>query len=248
MFSTTTIIVDSPPLLQIEDAHGGIALQNLELEVLAGNDAILSQHVLNRLARQLGVVVLLAEVAEPDVLQALSHVLGHSCGTVGIAEVTVLAENACLEIGGIGSVLEHLDVVVGLDDQIVGLADEGFHRIGDAAGIGDEAEVDIVDTDHEADVLAGVMRHGERGNVETAQREGLASNNLFLHRRVELALNTVVAIDALMNKLGGIDGQVVFVADAANRLDVVGVVVGNKHIANLTKAETIVGKLFLQCA
>ena len=218
------------------------------MEILAGDDAILTQNGLNCFACQFRMVVLLAEMTEPHVLQPFAHVLGYGLGAVGVAEVAVLTQDAAFEIGGVRSVLQHLDVVVGLDDQVVGLRDEGLHLVGNGSSIGDDAEVHAVGLNHIANVLAGIVRHGERCDVEASQREGFAGHNLLLHRRVELALHAIVTVYALVDKFGGVYGKMIFVADAAHRLDVVGVVVSDQDIANLTKAETIVGKLFLQCS
>ena len=51
-----------------------------------------------------------------------------------------------------------------------------------------------------------------------------------------------------MNGLGGIDGQMEVVADAANALDMVGVVVCDEQMMNLRKAQPIVPEIFLQRA
>jgi hypothetical protein len=58
--------------------------------------------------------------------------------------------------------------------------------------------------------------------------------------------DTVVVDDALVDFLGGIDGKVALVTDAADGLDVVGMVVGNQHMVNRTKAKAIVAKLLLE--
>jgi hypothetical protein len=58
-------------------------------------------------------------------------------------------------------------------------------------------------------------------------------------------LHAVVAVDTLVNLSRGVDGEVILVADASHRLDVVGVVVGNEHMMNRTKAKTKVPELLL---
>lgn len=56
-------------LIEYVDFGWCAAFENIELEVLAGNDAILSEFRLNRLSCQLRVVVLFREMCQPYVLE-----------------------------------------------------------------------------------------------------------------------------------------------------------------------------------
>ena len=62
----------------------------------------------------------------------------------------------------------------------------------------------------------------------------------------DLTLYAVVAVDALMYDGCGIDWQVVFMADAAYRLDVVCMVVGNQYVMHLRQTESEVTEILLQ--
>ena len=61
-------------------------------------------------------VVLFAEVTEPDVFQVLTHVLGDGLATRTVGEVACGGENALFEELGIGTAHNHFFIVVGLDD------------------------------------------------------------------------------------------------------------------------------------
>jgi hypothetical protein len=85
----------------------------------------------------------------------------------------------------------------------------------------------------------------ERRNVKAPQRKRFTRSNLLLHRRVELPLHAVVAVYALMDKLCGVDGQMVFMTNTSHRLDVVSMIVSNEYITNRTKAKSKVREIFL---
>jgi hypothetical protein len=82
--------------------------------------------------------------------------------------------------------------------------------------------------------------------VEAAQLHRFARHDVSFHLSRQFAGYAVVAVNAVMYVFRGVDRQVVFMADAADRLDVVGVVVGNKHIMNGTQAEAVVPEMLLQ--
>ena len=60
-------------LLQIKNACWRIALQHPKIQISTHHDAITAKNALYRLTSQFGMVVLLAQMAQPDMLQ-LQHV------------------------------------------------------------------------------------------------------------------------------------------------------------------------------
>lgn len=235
-------------LRQLVDAGRRLALEHLELEVLSGDDAIVAQYGLDGLTRQFGVVVLLAEVAQPDVADAGLDVLGDGDAAVTVAQVAGAALYAVLQVLRVRALQEHLDIVVGLDDEIVGTRDVGSHLGRDRARVGDDAEGDAAGLDLVADVLGGIVGHEEGRDAEGAQLQRLSGCDEALHVGRQLACDAIVAADAFVYVLGGIDRQVELVADASHRLDVVGVVVSDEHMMNGTQAEAKVSELLLEHA
>jgi len=63
-----------------------------------------------------------------------------------------------------------------------------------------------------------------------------------------LGPDAIVVVQALVNTLGGIDGNLKFLAETAGRLDVVGVVMGYNNILYIAEPETVVVEVLLECA
>ena len=53
-----------------------LSLQHFEFEVLSGYDAFASQNLLHGLSRQFGMIVLLTEMAEPDMAKDWCGIIG----------------------------------------------------------------------------------------------------------------------------------------------------------------------------
>ena len=216
------------------------------MQVLADNDAEGTENGLNGLAGQLGVVVLLGEVAEPYMTQMLTHVVGDSLATKRVVQMTAAGDDAGLQVLRIRTVHEHLHIVVCFDDEIVCPADAKGYLVGDMSHIGDDAEHYIAGNDFISYVVTTVVRH----------REGCHRKGPYLqcHARLDIAAQigshllgyTVVAIDALVNDAGGIDGQVLVVAETAYGLDMVSMIVGDEYVVNAGEAQAVVPEVLLQ--
>ena len=233
-------------LLQLVGACGDGALEHLQLQVGTGHDAVAAQHTVDGLARQFGVVVLLAQVAQPDVLQLLAHVLGDGRAAVAVVQVSRAGEDAVLEELWIGSLLHHLDVVVGLDDEVACSADELFHLVRHVPCIGDDADVGACGFDEVAYVVAAVVRHTEGRHAELANLQRLPLLQQPRHVGRQLLGDAVVVVDALVHLAGGIDGHVVVCTERADALDVVGMVVGDEDVVHLLQADTVLATVLLE--
>jgi len=138
--------------------------------------------------------------------------------------------------------------VVGFYYQVVRLVYKWQHVGCDGAGIGDDAEIDALNVDEEAHVLAGVVGYAERRDVEGAKREGFAGGYVSPHVCRQFALYAVVAVNAIVNGGGGVYGKMEFVADAAYGFDVVSVVVSDEDVVDVAKGESEVAKVFFECS
>ena len=160
--------------------------------------------------------------------------------------MAVAAGDATLEMFGIGTRLEHLLVMVGLDDQIVGIGDEGLHAVGHAACIGDDAEGGVVGHDLKTDTLSAVMRNAEGSDREVAQRDGLVLLQQMLKVEGDFFRYTVVLDDALVYLGCGVDGQMEVAAEIAHRFHMIGMVVGDHDMMDAGKGKAIVSEVFFQ--
>ena len=127
-------------LLKFKNPCRRLSFQYLEHEVFSCHDTAVAKNGLYGFPCQFGMVVFFTEMAQPHVSQARCGVLHKGFSALSVAEVSTGSEDAASEIVRIRSVFEHLLVVVGLHDEIVGLVDKWLYLVGDNAHIGDYAE------------------------------------------------------------------------------------------------------------
>ena len=138
---------------------------------LAGYDAFAAQNLLHGFACQLRMVVLLAEMTEPDVMKFRCSIIGKRLATIVVAQMTVISQNAILQILGIMTLLEHLYTMVRLEHKIVGTADKVVHLFSNMPHIGDETEVYTTALHEIANIVGTVVGYTERSNLKLAQCE-----------------------------------------------------------------------------
>ena len=220
--------------------------QHFEFEVLAGYDALASENLLHGFSCQLGMIVFLAEMAEPYMAEIGRGIICKRLSARHIAQMTVGTQDAFLEILRIRPLLEHLLAVVRFYHQIVGATDEIVHLLGDVAHIGDEAERHPLTLHEIAHVVGAVVGNPERSNLELAhiQRHTLLDDVHVIGRN--LLSDAVVALDTYMNFTGCIYWQMIVGAEASHRLHMVGMVVRDEDVVHILKSQSIVMEMLFQ--
>ena len=89
---------------------------------------------------QLGRVVLLGKVREQDVARAALHGKPRKFRRRVVGQVPFVAENAALEEIGVGAVLQRFHVVIGFEQEHIHARERFTRRVGDEAGVGQDAE------------------------------------------------------------------------------------------------------------
>ena len=158
-------------LHQFKNFTRRLPLQHFQLEVLSGNDTLASENLLHGLSRQFGMIILLAEMAEPYVAEARSGEIGKRMGTLIITEMTVRTQDSLLQILRIFSRLKHLHAIVRFQHQIVRLADELLNLLRDMSHIRNQTECDALVLHEIAHIIRTVVRHPKRSNPELAHLE-----------------------------------------------------------------------------
>lgn len=175
---------------------------------------------------EVGGVVVVREVAEEDVAQLRGVDSGEKFGGDAVVEMAVGGLDAGLEIFGIAAVAEHVQVVVGLDDDVVGLPHVVVDALADAAEIGGYGETAVAVGDVESGVVGAVVHDVEGCHFEVADAEG----ELLVDWRVvvlDAARDVVAAQDAVEGLGGAEDAQMAVAAQQGiDVADVVAVVVG----------------------
>ena len=122
---------------------------------------------------QFGGVVLLGEVAEDDPGGAAVVVAGEEFGGGVVGEVADAGEDALLDRPGVGAVAEHLEVVVGFEQQDVDALEGGLDVGGHVAEVGGDGHADGfgVGLEDEAAGVGGVVGDGEGRDGDVADGE-----------------------------------------------------------------------------
>jgi len=132
-------------------------------------------------ADEVGIVVFLRDVGEDKVADAGIEALGidEEFANGMIREVAGAGEDALLDDPGIRADLEHVEIVIGFEDETIGLAEMDPDVIRQVAEIGADGDFGAVGTEGESDGVGGVVRDGERVDVDIADRETLAGLDGF---------------------------------------------------------------------
>lgn len=213
------------------------AVERGEEEVLTGNVSTCSEGIGNGLVRHLRGVVLLREVAEEDIAQFRMEIIRNELCTSLVALVSARGKDALLEVDGIGAVEEHVLIVVGFDDEVVGVADSLLNVGIRFAAVGDKDETLSVSTNLIAETIGGVVADTERRDLEIAKSECLTFLEIAAGSAQFLA-QPVVAVDAFVDEAGCINRDMRPFAERADGADMVSVVVGDKDPEEVTKIES----------
>ena len=156
--------------------------------------ADLLQAVVDDAMRQFGAIAFAAQVAEVKMAQVGGHDLLGGISGGFVREVAMPAQDALLEAPGAArAILEHLDVVVGLQHQGMGGADPFEHQPGGVAKVGQETDVAGAGAQQEADRVLGVVRNAERLDQDVAHLEaGAGGEEPAGQPRLELVLDRLL--------------------------------------------------------
>ena len=129
---------------------------------------MLTQHRLGRLARKHRMVVLFAQMAKPYMSQLRRCRLCQQIRRLFVVQVSFVAADAVFEEGRILAHKEHIDIMVRLQDQVIGQPHLLANGVSDMAYVCDKAEANTIRLDDITHAIATVVRHIERRNAEVA--------------------------------------------------------------------------------
>ena len=145
-----------------------------------------------------------------------------------IGEMAGAGEDALFDDPGIWADLEHVEIVVGFENEAIGLAEMDSDVVWKVAEIGADGDFGAVGAEGEADGVGSVVRDGECVDVNIADGEALAGLDGF---DAAEALAKGVGEDALEGvhrRLGDVEGRFPEAEDLREAVAVVGVLVGNE--------------------
>src|SRR5258707_13649076 len=94
-----------------------------------------------------------------------------------IGKVAGAGKDSLLDDPGIGPDLEHVEVVIGFEDEAMGLAEMDSHVVWQVAKIRADGNFCAVGAEGESDRVGRIVRNGECVHVDIADGEGLAGLN-----------------------------------------------------------------------
>jgi hypothetical protein len=195
-----------------ETAEVGLELERLEGDVLGGDEEFTGERGFGGTAAEgffcgesdkIRIVVFLRYVGEDEVADAGIETLriGEKFADSVIGEMAGAGENALLDNPGIGADLEHVQIVIGFEDEAIGLAKMDSYVIWEVAEIGADRDFGAVGTEGESDGVGGVVGNRECVDVDVADRETLAGLDGL---DASEALAECVGQDALERVHGGL--------------------------------------------
>jgi hypothetical protein len=231
-------------ILQFQSRARHILRGELELNVRGADMVELFGH---DVMGEFGAITLAAQVGEVQVAQVGGHNLRDGFGGGFVREMAVPAKNALLERPRtVWAILKHLHVVVGFEHEDVRGACAFDDQLRHVAKISDEPEVAGSSVKQKTDGILGVMRDGEGvhehiGNFEAGPGVKEPAIETGFEDAFKFIFRGAVAVN----------GDVEFLRDARESLNMVAVLMGNedggeifrhaangfKTLANLARAE-----------
>jgi hypothetical protein len=130
---------------------------------------------------EIGIVVLLRHVSEYEIAGVAIETIriGKVFADGVIGKMAGAGKYALLDDPRIGANLEHIEVVVGFEDQTIGFAEVDFDKLGHVTEVGADGNLGAVSAKSETDGIDGIVRDGEGVDVDVADRKALAGLNGF---------------------------------------------------------------------
>jgi len=153
--------------------------QQLALEGGIGGAAI--QSFSGRELGEIGIVVFLGDVGEDEITRAGVETvgIGEEFANGMIREMPGAGQNALLNDPRVGPDLEHVQIVIGLEDHAISFAQMNLDHFGEIAEIGADGDFGAPGAEREANGIGSIVRNGEGVDVDIADREMLAGFDGF---------------------------------------------------------------------
>lgn len=145
-----------------------------------------------------------------------------------VGKMTGAAHDALLDVPRVRADFEHFQVVIGLENEAIGVAEMEFHQFGEVAEVGDDGDFDAVGAKGVADGIGGVVRNGEGRHFNVANGELFAGADVL--DAIELLCGGFGqnAEDFGVSPFGEIGGGAPVSEKLRKTAGVVGVFVGNE--------------------
>jgi len=176
------------------------------------------------------IVVLLGKVREHQVARAAIEAfrIREEFADGVVREVAGAAQDALLDVPGIRPDLEHFEVVIGFENEAIGIAQMMFDESRQIAEVGDNGDFEAARAKREGHGIGGVVRNGKRRDLDVADEKTLARGNHLdaVHALAKRAGKK--APDFEMRRLGQIHRRAPHPQNLRQTVAMIGVLVGNQ--------------------
>ena len=130
---------------------------------------------------EIRIVVLLRDVGEDEIAGAGVEAvgIGQEFTNRMIGKMAGAREDTLLDDPGVRTDLEHVEIVIGLENHAIGFAEMNFDHFGEVAEVGADRDFGAVGAEGEADGIGSVVGNGKRVDVDIADGEVLTGLNRF---------------------------------------------------------------------
>jgi len=162
--------------------------------------------------------------------------------TIGIGEIFAdrvigkmasAGENALLNNPGIRTHLQHFQIVIGFENQAVGIAQMNFYQFWKVAEVRDDGHLDAFGAESEAHRIGGVMRNRERVYVYIADGEMSAGMNRFNAAQALFQTIGQHAFQGIEGLFGDVERSLVQAQHLRKAVAVIGMFVGDQNSVEL---------------
>jgi len=200
-------------------------------------------------ADEIGIVVFLGDVGQDEMADTgiESFGIGEEFTDRVIGEMAGAGKDALLDDPGVRADLKHVEIVVGFEDEAIGLAEMDSDVVWKVAEISADGDFGAVGAEGEADGVGSVVRDGEGVDVDIADGEALAGLDGFDAAEALAEGMGQGTLEGFHRGLGNIEGRFPEAEDLREAVAVVGVLVGDEdgvETVDITPNRSEAGKGF----
>ncbi len=177
----TTLFVDLGHALEFERLQRLFLRSDEELAAKSAFGGTAVEGFFRGKAREIGIIVFLRKMRKHEIARARVKAfrIAKIFADGVIREMARAAENALLDDPRIRPDFEHVQIVIGFEQQTIGVTQMDFDEFGHVAEIGDERHLRAVGAKREADWIGSVVGNLKGVDVDIADGEVLPGLNGF---------------------------------------------------------------------
>ena len=184
-----------------------------------------------REANEIGIVVFLGDVSEYEMADAGIETfrIDKEFTYRMIGEMAGAGKHALFDDPGIGANLEHVEIVIGFEDQAIGLTKMDAHVIGEVAEIGADGDLGAIGTECESDRVRGIVRYCKGVNINVADGETLAGLDGFDAAKASAEGIRKDALECVHGGFGHVERSLPKTENLGKAIAVVGMFMGDEY-------------------